>query len=156
MRTTYFLSLLIPTVFLCLLSAFSAGEEVKLQFGEETIYGPAQGGNRAAWLAEMQRWRDAERKRIKYDAAQYARPELQWAQRSFVQPQMMVEDRYFYDPETGEYTVDRYLEDLATRYGGIDSVLIWPVYPNIGIDNRNQHDLLHDMPGGLAGLEADG
>jgi gamma-glutamyl hercynylcysteine S-oxide synthase len=52
----------------------------------------------------------------------------------------------------GKYTVDRYLDDLNARYGGIDSVLIWPVYPNIGIDNRNQHDLLRDMPGGLPGL----
>ena len=126
---------------------------MKLTLREETIDGPTQGGNRAAWLAEMQQWRDAERNRIKYDPSQYARPELQWTQRTFVQPQMMVEERYLYDPRLGEYTVDRYLDDLETRYGGIDSVLIWPVYPNIGIDNRNQHDLLHDMPGGLDGVK---
>ena len=28
----------------------------------------------------------------------------------------MVEDRYFYDPETGHYTVDQYLSDLEKRY----------------------------------------
>jgi iron(II)-dependent oxidoreductase len=31
-------------------------------------------------------------------------------------------------------------------------VLIWPTYPNMGIDNRNQHDLIHSMPGGIAGV----
>ena len=65
---------------------------------------------------------------------------------------MMVEDRFFYDPVAGKYTIDRYLADLNERYGGIDSVLIWPVYPNIGIDSRSQHDLLHDLPGGLDGV----
>ena len=65
----------------------------------------------------------------------------------------MVEERYFYDPVAGKYTVDRYLDDLEKRYGGIDAVLIWPVYPNIGVDNRNQHDMLRDMPGGLAGVK---
>src|SRR5450756_1779117 len=65
----------------------------------------------------------------------------------------MVEDRYFYDPAAGRYTVGRYLDDLEKRYGGIDSVLIWPVYPNIGIDNRNQFDCFRDMPGGIAGIK---
>ena len=90
--------------------------------------------------------------RIGYDGSQYARPEFKWAQSSFIQPQMMVEDRYFYDPVAGKYTVDRYLDDLEKRYGGIDSVLVWHTYPNIGLDDRNQNDLLRDMPGGLAGL----
>ena len=66
---------------------------------------------------------------------------------------MMVEDRFFFDPVAGKYTVDRYLDDLETRYGGIDAVLVWPVYPNIGIDNRNQHDMLRDLPGGLDGVK---
>lgn len=104
------------------------------------------------WLAELRDWRREHLVRIGYDDAQYRRPELQWAQRNFVHAQMMVEDRYFYDPETGEYTVDRYLDDLVERFGGIDSVLIWYVYPNIGVDDRNQFDLARDMPGGLDGL----
>ena len=87
-----------------------------------------------------------------YDGSQYERPELMWTQSSFIQPQMMIEDRYFYDSVAGKYTVDRYLDDLDKRYGGIDSVLIWHTYPNIGIDNRDQYDLLHDMPGGAQGL----
>jgi hypothetical protein len=70
-----------------------------------------------------------------YDDAQYRRPELRWTQRDFVQTQAMVEDRYLYDPATQRYTVPRFLDDLRQRYGGIDSVLLWPVYPNIGIDD---------------------
>ena len=53
----------------------------------------------------------------------------------------------FYDPVADKYTVDRYLDDLEKRYGGIDAVLIWPTYPNMGIDDRNQHDMILSMPG---------
>ncbi|UZW60428.1 SUMF1/EgtB/PvdO family nonheme iron enzyme [Lysobacter enzymogenes] len=104
------------------------------------------------WIEELKDWRREHLVRIGYDDAHYRRPELQWAQRNFVHAQMMVEDRYFYDPVEGRYTVDRYLDDLERRYGGIDSVLIWPVYPNIGVDDRNQFDLARDLPGGLDGL----
>ena len=134
-------------------ASFGYGQPIKPQADNETLPGPAEPGQREAWLKEMQAWRQAERNRIKYDGAEYARPQLLWTQRSFIQPQMMVEERFFYDPVASRYTVDRYLDDLEKRYGGIDSVLIWPVYPDIGIDNRNQHDLLHDMPGGLAGVK---
>ena len=66
------------------------------------------------------------------------------------------EERYFYDPANGRYPVDRYVDDLDKRYGGIDSVLIWPVYPNIGIDNRNQWDLCARLAGRRGGLAPDG
>ena len=65
---------------------------------------------------------------------------------------MMVHDRYFFDAQTGNYTVDRYLDDLNQRYGGIDAVLMWYPYPNLGIDDRNQLEMLESMPGGLAGV----
>ena len=105
------------------------------------------------WLGDIQRWRDERRIRIGLDAKRYEDPKLAWTQRSFVQPQVMIEDRYLYDPATGRYTVDRLLADFDKRYGGVDAVLIWPTYPNIGIDNRNQIDMLLSMPGGLEGVK---
>ena len=65
----------------------------------------------------------------------------------------MVEDRDFYDPKTRSYTVKRYLNDLQQRYGGIDSILIWPTYPNIGIDDRNTDDMFRSMPGGIPAIK---
>jgi iron(II)-dependent oxidoreductase len=105
------------------------------------------------WLDDITHWRAEMRIRAGYSPENYERPEWKWTQSSFVQPQMMVEDRYFYDLVAGKYTVDKYLDDLNRRYGGIDSVLVWPVYPNIGIDDRNQYDLLRAMPGGVAGVK---
>ncbi|MDQ6618249.1 MAG: formylglycine-generating enzyme family protein, partial [Pseudomonadota bacterium] len=105
------------------------------------------------WLAEMKVWRHEHWIRMGYDDSEYQREELAWSQRNFVHVQMMVEDRYFYDPDTGCYTVDRYLDDLERRFGGVDSVLIWYVYPNIGVDDRNQTELARDLPGGLPGLK---
>jgi len=128
----------------------AAGSDDKCCFTADQVRAP--GADSRAWLAEIRHWRGEELIRMGYDDAQYARPELLWTQTSFIQPQMMIEDRYFYDPVRGQYTVDRYLDDLEKRYGGIDSVLIWHTYTNIGIDNRNQYDLLQDMPGGVAGL----
>ena len=84
------------------------------------------------WLTDLTHWRTERRIRIGYDPARYSLPALKWAQSSFIQPQMMVHDRYFYDPIQGKYTVDRYLDDLDKRYGGIDSVLVWATYPEHG------------------------
>ncbi len=121
--------------------------------------GAWEGGSKActpedfeAWLKDITHWRAERKIRIGYSNERYLKPEFKWAQSAFMQPQMMVQDRYFYDPVAGKYTVDRYLDDLEKRYGGIDAVLIWPTYPNMGIDNRNQHDMIRSMPGGIAGV----
>jgi formylglycine-generating enzyme required for sulfatase activity len=105
------------------------------------------------WLKDIRHWRTERRIRIGYDDARYKLPALKWAQSSFIQPQMMVQDRYLYDPVQHKYTVDRYLDDLQKRYGGIDSVLVWPTYPNLGIDDRNQQNMARFVPGGVDGLK---
>lgn len=122
----------------------------------ELLKGPNKPEDLADWLAGMRSYRQEMRllmeKKSPGFSDPYTEPALQWAQRSFIQPLMMAHDRYFYDPVAGQYTVQYYLQDLTSRYGGIESVLIWPTYPNIGIDNRNQFDLWRDMPGGITGL----
>jgi gamma-glutamyl hercynylcysteine S-oxide synthase len=105
-----------------------------------------------SWLHDISRWRNERLIRIGYAPAAYSAPETRWTQSSLVQTQMMVQDRFFYDVATQTYAVDRYLDDLIARYGGIDSVLIWHVYPNLGIDDRNQFDFFNDLPGGNDGV----
>jgi iron(II)-dependent oxidoreductase len=107
-----------------------------LKGAREGGYTPCTDVTHQLWLSDVTHWRTERRIRIGFDDARYRLPALQWAQSGFIQPQMMVQDRYFYDPVAHKYTVDRYLDDLDKRYGGIDAVLIWPTYPNMGIDDR--------------------
>jgi formylglycine-generating enzyme required for sulfatase activity len=139
---------------LLFLAAFiGLAQDTKYPPQGQQLPGPPEKSDTTDWQKQVQGWRAEERVRAGLSTEAYERQDLKWAQSSFIQPQSMVEDRYFYDSAQRRYTVDRYLDDLDKRYGGIDSVLLWPVYPNIGIDNRNQFDLLRDMPGGLAALK---
>ena len=149
MKTT---SALLFLVFGMLASPSLGQTPVTVKTDREVLLGPRSENEAVAWLAAMRQWREERLGQMHYSGAEYDRPELKWTQRSFIQPQMMVEDRYLYDPVAGKYTVDRYVDDVEKRYGGIDSVLVWAVYCNIGIDWRNQHDMVRAMPGGLPGV----
>ena len=144
--------ILILSLFISVISPFLSAQDTAYPPHGSQIPGPTTKAEFSKWLADIQHWRMEQRIRVGYYGSEYDRSELKWTQSSFVQPQMMIHDRYFYDPGAGKYTVDRYLGDLQRRYGGIDSVLVWQSYPNIGIDNRNQYDLLRDMPGGVVGV----
>jgi formylglycine-generating enzyme required for sulfatase activity len=127
-------------------------QDTKYRPEGEQIPGPEKPEDSAAWRADIQHWRRERLLRLGHDGREYSRPELEWTQRSFVLSHMMIEDRYFYDPASGQYAIARFLDDLERNIGGTDSVLIWHTYPNLGIDNRNQFDRLRDMPGGLQTL----
>jgi hypothetical protein len=120
---------------------------------KELFQGPPAIEKRDTWIAELRSWRSRERKRICFNDTEYKRPELSWLKSTFIYAQMMAHDRFFYDAVKHKYTVNRYLNDLKKRYGGIDAVLIWPTYPNIGIDDRNQFDLVGAMPGGVEAVK---
>lgn len=121
---------------------------------KELFAGPAEARYTSGWLTRMEKWRSDKRQELHFSDSEYARPQLSWLRKTFIYTQMMACDRYFYDPATGKYTVKRYLNDLRKQYGGIDAVLIWPTYPNIGIDNRNQVDMVGSMPGGPEAVKA--
>ena len=114
--------------------------------------GPASRSEQPGWLEGLKAGRRERRTLLRFDGAQYDRPDLQWTRRIFSQVQVLIWDRSLYDPEKVEYTVDRFLSETESRIGPIDAVLVWHVYPNLGVDDRNQFDLLRDLPGGIAGV----
>ena len=116
------------------------------------LAGPASPDDFESWLAGMKAWRSDRLIHLRYDGSQYDRPELEWTRHVFSQVQVLIWDRSLYDPEKAAYTVDRFLAQTQNRIGPIDAVLIWHVYPNIGVDDRNQFDLLRDLPGGVPAL----
>jgi hypothetical protein len=144
--------------FICILIAFNlfslySLSQPKIQGNfKELFAGPADSVDRDTWFSELKKWRKEEKDRLHFSDSAYLISQLSSLKKAFIYVQMMAHDRNFYDPLVRKYTVDRYLNDLKKRYGGIDAVLIWPTYPNIGIDNRNQYDMLHDMPGGVRAI----
>jgi formylglycine-generating enzyme required for sulfatase activity len=118
------------------------------------LAGPATPDDRAEWAANLDAWRKERRNELGLRDDQYARPDLAWTRRAFTQDEVLVWDRTFYDAVAHRYTVDRFLDDVERRFGPLDSVLIWPAYPNLGVDERNQLDLVRDLPGGLPALRA--
>ena len=76
------------------------------------------GDDYSAWRRDIAHWRSERLIRVGFSDEFYRMPALHWTESSFIQPQMMVEDRYLYDPIAGKYTVGRYLDDLEKRYGG--------------------------------------
>jgi len=102
------------------------------------------------WLKEMKIWRTEHLIRMGYDDAD-TRPELLW-RRKISSTQMMAEDRYFYDP-VAENTPWTSTSTTSCGATADRRVLIWYVYTNIGIDDRNQTELGRDLPGGVAGFK---
>lgn len=115
--------------------------------------GPISPAAQPAWLAALKLERESVLASINYTGGVFANPSLGWTQGAYIQPQVHPYDRFFFDEVSGNYTVDRFLADLEKRYGGVDAVLLWPTYTNIGIDDRNQFDFFRTMPGGLDGVK---
>ena len=49
------------------------------------------------------------------DLSIYENKNVAWARTSFVQPQIMLHDRFLYDRESNQWTVEKYLNDLTER-----------------------------------------
>jgi gamma-glutamyl hercynylcysteine S-oxide synthase len=74
---------------------------------------------RQQWLDSLQRWHIAEKNKLQYNGNEYTGKEFSGVNTAFRYARMMAHDRYFYDPVIRKYTVDRYLNDLEQRYGGL-------------------------------------
>ena len=89
-----------------------------------------------------------------FDDALYERGDLGWIRKSYIIHLIMAWNRIFYDGNDGGYKLMDFLKKGKRLYGGDDIVGIWPTWPTLGLDERNQFDLYRDLPGGLSKLRA--
>ena len=87
-----------------------------------------------------------------FDNTLFERPDQQWIRHAYVMHLMMSWDRAFYDAGQGGYQLNAFLDRGKPLYGGDDVIGIWPTWPTLGLDPRNQFDLFRDLPGGLEGI----
>lgn len=86
------------------------------------------------------------------DDSIYCRPDLRWTARAFVCHFTFLYDQALYDRQAGRYRLNEFLNEGLREFGGYDALLLWPAYPRLGVDERNQFDFYRDLPGGLPGL----
>jgi gamma-glutamyl hercynylcysteine S-oxide synthase len=87
-----------------------------------------------------------------FDNSLFEREDLKWIRHSYVMHLMYAWDKFYYDIEKGDYTLGEFLARGKKYYGGDDVVSIWPTWPTLGLDQRNQFDLFEDLPGGLEAM----
>lgn len=86
------------------------------------------------------------------DLSLYDRQDLAWAAGAYACHFTFLYDSSIYNVDTGQYTLDAFLEDGRREFGGYDAIVLWQGYPRLGFDDRNQFDMYRDLPGGLAGV----
>lgn len=84
-----------------------------------------------------------------FDNTLYERQDLAWIRESYIIVLSAAWDREFYNRKTGKYTYPEFLKKGMEYFKYIDVFGIWPAWPRLGLDKRNQWDLYKDLPGGL-------
>lgn len=84
----------------------------------------------------------------------YERKDLQWIRHSYVMHLMQAWDKFLYDESDKKYHINEFIQRGKKWYGGDDVIGIWPTWPSLGLDQRNQFDLFRDLPGGTSRLKS--
>ncbi|HPA87513.1 MAG TPA: formylglycine-generating enzyme family protein [Bacteroidales bacterium] len=87
-----------------------------------------------------------------FDNTLYERPDLAWIKSSYLIVLRMAWDKEFFDRTSGKYTFGEMLRGYIDRFGFVDVFGLWPTWPRLGLDQRNQWDLYADLPGGITQL----
>lgn len=89
-----------------------------------------------------------------FDNSLYEREDLAWIKESYLMILQMAWDREFYDRMTGKYTFPDIIRKGIDLFGYFDVFCIWPTWPRLGLDQRNQWDMYRDLPGGTSQLRS--
>ena len=86
---------------------------------------------------------------LDFDNSLYERQDLQWVRHAYVSTILMNWNSSYYNYQDGKFHIADYIKKGKQLYGGDDFIAIWPTWPTLGLDQRNQFDLFRDLPGGL-------
>lgn len=87
-----------------------------------------------------------------FDNSLFERADLQWIRESYLAVLQQAWDQSFYDRFKGRYQYGEQLREYNNLFGYIDIYGIWPTWPRLGVDMRNQWDLYNNLPGGTEQL----
>ncbi len=88
-----------------------------------------------------------------FDDTLYRRDDLTWIRHDYIIGLQFAWNQEFYDWKRQIYTADEFLAKGRELFGGFDVFGLWPTWPRLGVDPRNQWDLFADLPGGLDKLK---
>jgi len=91
----------------------------------------------------------------RFDNSLFEREDLKWMRHTYVMHLIMAWDKFYHDSETGQSGLPAFIERGKKLYGGDDVIGLWPTWPTLGIDQRNQFDMFRDLPGGMARIRHD-
>jgi formylglycine-generating enzyme required for sulfatase activity len=87
-----------------------------------------------------------------FDNSMFRRSDLAWMKTSYLMVLQFAWDKKYYDYGRQKSTFYDNLFEYDSLTGGYDIFTIWPTWPRLGLDQRNQWDMYRDLPGGLGEL----
>lgn len=79
----------------------------------------------------------------------FRRSDLSWMKETYIMLLQFAWDKKYYNFEKGTYTWYQSLFEYDSLTGGYDIFTLWPTWPRLGLDQRNQWDMYRDLPGGI-------
>jgi formylglycine-generating enzyme required for sulfatase activity len=89
-----------------------------------------------------------------FDNSLFERKDLQWVRHAYVSTIIMNWSSEYYNYQDGKFHLNEYINKGKNLYGGDDFLAIWPTWPTLGLDQRNQFDMFRDLPGGLSKIKS--
>lgn len=87
-----------------------------------------------------------------FDLAMFQREDLKWMNHAYIMLLQFAWDDQFYDWKSKRYNFYNSLFEFDSLTGGYDIFTLWPTWPRLGLDQRNQWDMYRDLPGGIQEL----
>lgn len=88
-----------------------------------------------------------------FDNSLFRREDLSWMRHTYLMLLQFAWDKTWYDAGKQEYTFYDEFHRYDRLTGGWDIYTIWPTWPRLGLDLRNQFDMYRHLPGGLAEIK---